>query len=404
MKKIQSLVAALGLLLTVGCGNSTTSDSSSSGSGSSTAQFSFGSLLTKSLASGSGGADSGPIVSVADYNGDGKGDFAVLNRALGSVSCFLSNGSDFDAEQLLTSVSAPVAITSGDFNGDGFSDIVVVNANSVSFLYNNGSGGFLTQVEVPVGTANQLVACADFDGDGHQDVVVTESGSAGIHVLYGDGGNAPSSYTLVDYTTSTLQNPVAMVVNDVDSDGKPDLVFGNGTTNSLAVWYNHGSDRAGQFPSADSSSAGLTLPTGTTARGVACGDFNGDGRLDIACSGASSNSDGFVELFINTTSGFVVNAALEASPDQQTLTVGDFNLDGVADIAALSRVGVNSTGNGEVDFFMGDGTGGLYSQLSYQLGARATAIASQDFNADGLPDLVVGANGSAYVLLNTSTR
>ena len=107
---------------------------------------------------------------------------------------------------------------------------------------------------------------------------------------------------------------------------------------------------------------------------------------------------------MNTTSGFVVNAAVEASPDQQTLTVGDFNLDGLADIAALSRVGVNSTGNGEVDFFMGDGIGGLYSQLSYQLGARATAIASQDFNADGLPDLVVGANGSAYVLLNTSTR
>lgn len=405
MKKIQSLAAALSLLVTVGCGTSLSSDSTTTTTTtSSTAQFSFGSILTKSLASGGGGADSGPIVSVADFNGDGKGDFAVLNRSLGSVSVYLSNGSDFNAEQLYTTVGGAVAINSGDFNGDGRSDLVVISATGTSFLFNDGSGSFLAQLELPVGTANGLVACADFDQDGHQDVAVVESGSAGMHILYSDGGTNPSSYTLVDYTTGTLQNPVAVALGDFDSDGKIDLVLGNGSSNSLVVWYNHGSDRAGQFPSGDSTSTGLSLPTNTSARGVACADFNGDGRLDIACSGASTNTDGFVELYLNTTSGFVVNAGVEASPDQQTLAVGDFNLDGFSDVAAISRVGANSTGNGEVDFFMGDGAGGLYSQLSYQLGARATAVASQDFNADGSPDLVVAGNGSAYVLLNTSTR
>ena len=409
MKSIQfklALTAGLTLVLLAGCGNSSASSDSSSdgGSSSSTAQFSFAAMLTKSLAAGGGGADSGPIVSVADYNGDGKGDFAILNRAPGSVSVFLSTGGDFANEQLLSAATAPLAINSGDLNGDGLADLVVITASSASFLYNNGSGGFSPAVEVSLGTANSLLACADFDGDGHQDLAVTDSN--GVHLLFGDGGSDPTTYTRIDYTATSgaLQNPQAVVVGDVDSDGRADLVFANGSAASLAIWYNHGNDRAGLFGSGDASNAGLALPTGTSARGVACADFNGDGLLDIACSGATANSDGFVEVFLHGSNGFVASAAQEASPDQQTLAVGDFNLDGLSDLAALSRVGANTTGNGEVDFFLGDGGGGLYAQLSYSLGARATAIAAQDFTADGEPDLVVAGNGSAYVLLNTSTR
>ncbi|MBS2035353.1 VCBS repeat-containing protein [bacterium] len=406
MNKLQKLVAGLSLLITVGCGSTGSSSSSDSGSGSnSSAQFSFAGTIAKTLASGSGGADSGQIVSVGDYNQDGKSDFAVLNRSLGSLSVFLSNGTDFASEQLANTVASPLSVTSSDLNSDGAPDLVVVSATAVSFLFNDGSGNFPSHLEVSLGSANQVVASADFDSDGKNDVAVGDAGATPLHILFGNGGNDPSQYVLVDYAQSNgaVQNPQAMINADLDNDGRQDLVFGNGVS-TLAAWYNRGATRASLFGSADVTAAGLSLPSGTSARGVACADFNGDGRRDIMASGVTTNSDGFVELFLNGTSGFFPNSMREASPDQQLLTLGDFNLDGFMDAVSVSRVGANTTGNGELDFFLGDGAGSLSGQITYALGIRLAALANGDFNADGRPDLVASGTGSAFVLLNTSSR
>lgn len=406
MNKLQMLAASLTLLLTVGCGSTSSSSSSSdSSSGSnSSGQFSFAGTISKTLALGNGGADSGQIVSIGDFNKDGLSDFAVLNRSLASLSVFLSSGSDFASEQLFSTAASPVAITSADFNADGAPDLVVVSASNVSFLFNDGSGNFPNHIEVTLGSANQVVTSADFDGDGQVDVAVGDAGATPLHILYSNGGSDPSQYALFDYSQSTaaVQNPQAIINADLDNDGRQDLVFGNGVS-SIAAWYNKGATRATQFNLGDGTNAGLTLPTGTSARGVACADFNGDGRRDIIASGVTSNSDGFVELFINLTGGFAASSIREASPDQQLLTIGDFNLDGRFDTVSVSRVGANTTGNGELDFFLGDGAGSLSTQIPYALGVRLAALASGDFNGDGRTDLVASGSGSAFVLLNTST-
>jgi hypothetical protein len=117
----------------------------------------------------------------ADFDGNGRTDFAVTNATPGTVSAFLRRAANngFTAEPPIRVSASPVGIDAADFDRDGRPDLAVAaNAGAVNILRRNAAGGFTLAQSVPVaGTVND-VAAADFDGDSRPDVAASSYTSA----------------------------------------------------------------------------------------------------------------------------------------------------------------------------------------------------------------------------------
>ena len=189
------------------------------------------------------------------------------------------------------------------------------------------------------------------------------------------------SQTFINVPQATLPNPAEFVqAVDLNGDGIPDLIIGTNNSNSgLMVQLGNG-DGTFQTPQTFLSGQGVT--------GMAFGDFNGDGKLDMAfvangnAGVALGNGDGTFkdEAYYDTSVGASVN-----------LVVGDFNGDGVLDIAAINQ------SDGAVDLMFGIGDGTFQEPVPVTLGSGSTPtwVATADLNGDGHQDLVVGSYGNS---------
>jgi len=132
-------------------------------------------------------------------------------------------------------------------------------------------------------------------------------------------------------------------------------------------------------------------------RGVAAGDLNKDGKIDLAV--ASSDSDGFaVNILLGNGDGtFGAPLAYAAGPFPTAVAVGDFNRDGNADLAVLSSDG--GFAKGGVAVLLGNGDGSFQRYVSYSAGVNPNSIEIADFNGDAIPDIVVGTTGSVVSVL-----
>jgi len=239
-------------------------------------------------------------IALADVNGDGKPDLIFIPFRGHGVSVLLGNGNgtfqsptNFATERY----GSPDAFAVADVNGDGKPDLVAFNpyysygsnqhgGDTVSVLLGNGNGTFQSPTKFPTGGGNEgspSLAVADMNGDGRPDIVVALDNAGGGYVLLGNGDGTFQSPTLFASAT----NPTtSLVVVDVNGDGKPDLVEGsyygrypfNGT---ISILLGNG-DGTFQNPT--------TFATGAITRSVAVGDFNGDGRPDLAVANYGSNT------------------------------------------------------------------------------------------------------------------
>jgi len=317
---------------------------------------------------------------IADFNGDGRLDLAVTNESDNTVSILLSkaNGS-YSAKVDYKVGNNPMQAAAGDFNGDGIMDIAVVDAgdNTVSILLGVGDGTFKPQVTYPTGAFPVAVATADFNGDKHLDLAVVNQTDGTISILFGNGDG---TFVLQTENPALTVGPTSSSIfaGDMNGDGKPDLVVLSGVlTNNgnVSVLVNNGN---GTFHPA------LAVVSGDLG-GMAVGDINHDGILDIVATDYSS--DQIYILLGNGTGGFRTTSvsttgSLGAPP--QTVALGDFNHDGSLDIAVYQYYSVAIyTGNGD-GTFNGPVLGGIPSMVSV-----APMLASADFNNDGLSDLPV---------------
>jgi hypothetical protein len=246
-------------------------------------------------------AGSGPSsVAVGDFNGDGKPDLAVTNRESNNVSVLLGNGDGtFQAAVNYGAGSGPVSVAVGDFNGDGKPDLAVANSDfssgigNVSVLMGKGDGTFQAAVNYAAGSHPGFVAVGDFNGDGKPDLAVTNqfsgdgsgSGSNNVSVLMGKGDGTFEA--AVNYAAGSV--PAFVAVGDFNGDGKPDLAVANGGSNNVSVLLGKGD---GTFQTA------VNYAVGAYPALVALGDFNGDGKPDLAVANSGSN-DVSVQLLVN---------------------------------------------------------------------------------------------------------
>jgi uncharacterized repeat protein (TIGR01451 family) len=335
------------------------------------------------------------ILATGDFNGDGRVDAAVGNQAGHTVTILLGNGDGtFTAAGTYTPGGSGFDDTSalavGDFNGDGKLDLAVLNTTSadVVILWGNGDGTFTVGPTLPVGGAPVAIAAADFSGDGRSDLAIANDNGKALDILL-SGGNG--TFATTSYSTGA-NYPLALAVGDFNGDGCPDVAVGlfcGSNPEAVEVFLNN----SGVFTPAAVYSTGSVQTAGNL---LLAGDFNNDGKLDLAVM--DSVGSHVAILLGNGSGGFsaptLCNTEVDAS---QGLAAGDFNADGKLDLLVTGYLPNAAGGNtGGVELLAGDGAGDFTAaQFLATGGANEPACpVAADLNGDGHTDVVM-TNASA---------
>ncbi|MCG6133839.1 MAG: FG-GAP-like repeat-containing protein [Nostoc sp. LLA-1] len=309
------------------------------------------------------------FVTVADFNGDGKLDLAVINSESNDVSVLLNNGNGgFSTATNFTVGTKPTSVVVGDFNRNGQLDLAVVNADSVSVLLNDGNGGFGAATDFSVETSPTFITAADFNGDGQLDLVVANSDSNTVSVLLNDGNGGFGVAT--NFAVGT--KPTSLVVGDFNSNGQLDLAVVNAESNNVSVLLNDGNGDFG---------AATNFAVGTKPTSLVMADLNYDGKLDLAVVNAESNNVSVLLNDGNGDFGTATNFAVGTKPT--SLVVTDFNHDGKSDLVVA-----NSDAD-TVSVLLNKGDGSFDTATDFVVGKKPTSLVVTDFNHDGKSDLVV---------------
>ncbi len=241
---------------------------------------------------------------------------------------------------------------------------------------------------VPGGAIRVVVG--DFNGDGVPDLAVTSSGAV-INILLGRGDGTFRDAVSYDAGSS----PDAIVVGDFNGDGVPDLAVTNFSatdTGTVSILLGNGD---GSFR------APVSYASGQSQSDLVTGDFNGDGILDLAVvnqDGVYPDYRGTLRVLLGNGDGsFQPPVTYAAGIIPRFLVEGDFNGDGIPDLA-VANLGITTAGTGSsISVFRGNGDGTFQPAVDYAPGLRARSLAVGDLTGNGLPDLLVGRDGSNLV-------
>ena len=308
---------------------------------------------------------------------------AVCAALPGQTIFQLSTGARFDSGE------GPQGAVVADLNGDGVGDLAFADYKSgkVQVLLGDGRGGYVTAPGSPfsMGTQPTHIVAGDFNGDGKLDLAVLNAlsippdySSSKYAVYLGDGTGAFHAGIF----GLTLGRGVTFAVADFNRDGRADLVLV--TDKGVFVMLSNnvgGFDPGAEFPRID-------------AQGVATGDFNRDGFVDFTVSSGFSAS---VTSYLNDGMGAFrrgMETVLPSNSFPVFVTVGDWNEDGILDLATTTSVGDGIT------ILLGDGRGAfrIHAVLPYAV-AATVAPSVADFDGDGHLDLVTLNFNESIVLL-----
>ena len=193
---------------------------------------------------------------------------------------------------------------------------------------------------------------------------------------------AQSGFTWTAAMASDM-NPVVLATGDFDGDGRADIAVANFGGGDVSILLGNGD---GTFQSA------VNYPVGQNPAAIAAADFNGDGKTDLAV--VNSGDDTLSILIGNGNGSFGAAVTYSAGSAPCSIAPGDFNGDGVIDLAVANCAGSN------VSVFSGNAGGTFQPGANYAAGNIPSFIAVGDFNADGNADLAIAdaADGSVAIL------
>jgi hypothetical protein len=285
----------------------------------------------------------------------------------------------------------PYAVASGDFNRDGKIDLAVANVTggTVSILLGNGDGTFKTQTQIAAGYGPIALAVGDFNGDGKLDLAVANNGNKSnghpgtVTMLLGNGRGGFRT----GGTFKTGDGPFTVVAGDFNGDGKLDLAFADynvSVGNSVAVLLGKGNGTFQKY---------VSYPTGAAPIGLATEDLNGDGILDLVTANEVSQTASV--LLGNGDGTFKPHVDYPVGRAPLAVAIGDFNHDNRPDVA------VANLSDNTVSVLLGRGDGTFKAHVDYATGNAPVAILVADLNADHRQDLVVvnqGGNSLSILL------
>lgn len=341
-------------------------------------------------------------VNITDTNGDSVPDLLLMYTGGGisdvTVNLGLGDGT-FEALSILpvgTANQNPKAPSVGDLNRDGIQDLVIMNATLARVAVRLGAGGgtFLPETSYAALQGAVGTVLGDANGDGVLDVFAPNSGNSfetparGVSLLIGRGDGSFEPVCRIVTGKHTRERGLALA--DFNRDGRLDLVAASSTTAELTIALGGGGTCA---------SFQVTGTLNGTVNVVAAGDFNGDGRPDIAGAGADSSGSA-VHVWLGLGTGAFSGPASFTIPDvtsqtQSAIVIADINMDARADII----VGTSSLG-AEVAVLLGNGNGTFQPARRFGAVPNAQTLVTADVNADSIPDVIVGGR-DVVVLLGT---
>ncbi|MEP7309499.1 MAG: VCBS repeat-containing protein [Acidobacteriota bacterium] len=329
-----------------------------------------------------------------DFDSDGRVDVATANRA-GTVSILLGEGRGrFESAASQPVDCCPESIVTGDFDHDGVPDLVTANfvTGTLSVLRGRRDGRFRSTVSfTPPALPNQL-AVGDFNGDTHLDLAMTNLADGGgpgnaVFILLGRGDGSFQAGA-----SMAVDSPAGIVTGDFNADGRADLAvtsdYGRSVTSFLGVGD-------GTFV------RGQVVAVGPDPGAMATADVNGDGQLDLVVANRNRNgmSDpGSISILLGRGDGtFQALPEATAGVEPFSLAAGDLNHDGHADLAILNVPVTNGIKRDpNMVIWLGRGDGTFVEAASPPSVAGVSDVMMADFDADGHPDLA-GANGGNFV-------
>jgi hypothetical protein len=285
-------------------------------------------------------------LATGDINGDGFPDIVVASH-FGSVQTLLSDGKGGFTEKVMHREDGYVAAQLADLNGDGHLDLILLGYTSarIEIYFGDGKGNWELHKTLPDPSPGPVmpgraIAVGDLNDDGHLDLVVAFQ-RWGVYIYYGDGRGGFTGGP-VDFYSAQPREFQSIAIADVNHDGHPDVVI-NGTSgdpgqaNGPDVYLGdgHGGWKA--------SSSGLKVLKHASA-GIALGDLDGSGNLDIVAAGNITGKigDGY-GLFLFKGDGKGGWRLVEDSglPDRglpliHSVTLADLYGDGAREIVVVS--------------------------------------------------------------------
>jgi hypothetical protein len=385
-----------------------------------------------------------PVSVIAtDINGDGISDIVAGNRDTTNLSVLISSGDgEFIASRDMNSGTRPEGMVTADFNRDGRPDLAVVNtgSNNVSVFLGDGQGGFQPRRDFAVGGEPRFITFGDFDRDNNVDLAIANFHSHTITLLFGDGQGGfgrrrdlsnfgqfnptglvainldettPTILDLVvpNFSTNTIslffgdgqgnfaapqnlsinggQGPCSVAVQDVNRDGRPDILVLNRNSNNLSVFINNGQHRFTQRPT--------NVTVGQFPVSLAAAHIAGGSDWDLVVVNQRSNN---VSVLLGDGAGNFTPATgspFSVGNDPTGLVVRDLNNDGQLDLA------VTNARDSNISILLGDGRGSFSAPVNFGVGATPSFVVVNTFSGDAQrPDLVVSNvnSGGISLLLN----
>jgi hypothetical protein len=359
---------------------------------------------------------SSPADAVAiDVNRDGHPDIVSIDSGGAAVRVYINNGSGGFPQQgsaTYSIPSLPIRLITADFDGDGIADLVLISLGdnncttpSYSFLHGNGDGTFRAAVTTPLSYCPATLTLTDANGDHIPDIAISDSTFASdtIHILQNDGH---ATFTEVSAAKAPGLGTIRAVSSgDFNRDGRDDLALvtpGPDPEFLAYVLFNNGN---GTYTPRQVATFFSPIPLD-----MVTADVNGDGAPDMMITMVGSATG--IQLVINNGNGTAWTYRTLTFPDVTIdgvtrPVVGNFRLKGLHDVA----VGISTTGPSGLPLKAGMAIFPALSATTWgapTMFTSATANAAgvgpvADFNADGRPDIAFAEGSNRYVIaLNTT--
>jgi hypothetical protein len=297
-------------------------------------------------------------IGVADVDGDGRLDLVGCTAWGYDVLVHLGDGlGGFGhRDQVYNGDGEPTRLILRDFNNDAKPDIAVnaPDEGLILIYLNNGKGGFDVQAKELKGLPRSVsLASGDFNNDGNLDIVTAiipplKTGSALVLLGDGQGGFAQSASVTVN------DLPTSVAAGDLNNDGNLDFIVAGAEPGSKAgnFFISFLGDGTGNFTQKQTTALGKGLLQGE----ISLGDFNEDGKLDMAYPFTGNrdpdDQSHIVLIYFGDGDGnLTAGPVIEVGNEPHTVITPDFNKDGHLDMAVSNRT------DGTVSILLGDGTG-----------------------------------------------